>query len=130
MTPSGGGAERSPGVPGDSSVPAGANLALRFVLELAALAAFAGWGWATPDSRVASVALAVGTPLVAAVVWGVFVSPKARVPLGDPARVVVEAAFFGGATAALAATGRPLLAWAFGVAAAASLALTFAFGQR
>ena len=47
-------------------------------LELAALAALAYWGAVTPDSTVLKVVLAIGAPLLAALVWGTFVSPKAR----------------------------------------------------
>ncbi len=48
---------------------ASANLALRFVLELAALAALAYWGFHTGHSLLGDVALGVGAPLLAAVIW-------------------------------------------------------------
>ena len=45
-----------------------ANLALRFFLELAALAALAYWGFHTGRSVLADVVLGLGAPLLAAVV--------------------------------------------------------------
>ena len=53
------------------------NLGVRFLLELCLLAALAYAGLQV------SVVLAVAAPLAAAVVWGLFVSPKARVPRVD-----------------------------------------------
>ena len=54
-----------------------ANLALAFLLELCALAAFAWWGYQTGQGTLAKIALAVGAPLVVAVFWGLFVAPRA-----------------------------------------------------
>lgn len=60
-----------------------ANLAVRFLLELCALAALAVWGWQVPDQIVVSVLLAIAAPLVAATVWGLWVAPKAGHRLDD-----------------------------------------------
>ncbi len=59
----------------------GANLALRFLLELCALVALGYWGFKTGGGLMAKIGLGIGAPLAAAVVWGVFVSPQARVQL-------------------------------------------------
>ena len=56
----------------------GANLVLRFLLELSALAATAYWGFST-TSGVTQWVLGLGAPALVAVVWGLFVSPKAKV---------------------------------------------------
>ncbi|HKV69449.1 MAG TPA: DUF2568 domain-containing protein, partial [Gaiellales bacterium] len=53
------------------------NLALKFLLELAALVAFGLWG-ASIASGFAAVVLAVLLPVVVAVLWGAFAAPKAR----------------------------------------------------
>jgi hypothetical protein len=94
------------------------NLALRFVLELAGLAAFAYWGW-TQHAGLLRWALAVGAPLAAAALWGVFRVPghpgPAPVAVPGAVRLLLEAAFFGGATWALYAAGRPAWAAVFGV---------------
>jgi hypothetical protein len=106
------------------------NLAFRFLLEIAALAAFAYWGWQSVDPAWLRLILAVITPLAAATLWGRFIAPKARTRLADPVRAAVEVLFFAGATAALAAAGAGTVAVTYGGAAALSLALMFVFDQR
>jgi Protein of unknown function (DUF2568) len=87
-----------------------ANLALRFVLELAGLAAFGYAGFAVPDGLALKVLLGLGGPIIAAVLWGVFASPRARVPLpGRAAQIAFESVWFGSAAAALAVAGRAWL---------------------
>ncbi|WP_199523787.1 YrdB family protein [Micromonospora craterilacus] len=87
----------------------GANLALRFLLELAALAALAYGGWQAGGAWWSRLLLAVLAPTLAAVIWGRWVAPKAKHLLTDPARLVPEWVVFGAATAALFATGHPVL---------------------
>jgi hypothetical protein len=106
------------------------NLAVRFLLELGALAAFVYWGWQTGNTPLISTLLAAVTPLAAAALWGRFVAPKAKQRLEDPLRAGVEVFFFGGATVALAVTGAGTIAVVYGAAAALSLALMFVFDQR
>jgi hypothetical protein len=96
------------------------QLLLRFVLELGALAALAYAGWQTPGSVWLRLLVAIGLPLVAAVVWGQWVAPKARQPIPDPLRLVPEWVVFGGATVALVVTGHPILAAVLAVLAAAN----------
>ena len=89
-----------------------ANLALRFALEMAALAALAYWGFGV------SWVLAIAAPAAWIGLWATFGSPKARVTLSTPQRIVFEALVFGAAAAALWAAGRPVwgvilfVAWA------------------
>jgi hypothetical protein len=92
------------------------NLALRFVLELCLLAALGYWGYAVGATPVVKFLLAVVIVVGAAAIWGVFLSPKRPVQLGGAARLVMEAALFALAVAALAATGHQALAVALGVA--------------
>ena len=51
-------------------------------------------------------------PIVAAVLWGMFVAPKAARPLHDPAKLLVELVVFGAAAAGLFVAGQPLWAGA------------------
>lgn len=89
-----------------------ANLALRFLLELGALAAAAYWAVRT-QTGTARVVLAVLAPALLAVAWGLFASPKAPFKGGTAFQLLVEAAVFGAATLALVLAGRPGWAAAF-----------------
>jgi hypothetical protein len=88
-----------------------ANLALRFLLELCALAALAYWGFQTGQGLVAKIGLAVGAPLLAAVVWGSFIAPRAAVQVPVWLWLLLQALVFGSAAAGLFLTGQPTLAW-------------------
>jgi len=84
----------------------GINLAVRFLLELCLLAALAFWGWHIGQSLIARLGLSIGAPLLAAVVWGTVLSPRATVPAPAAVRLLLEVILFGPAAAGLAATGR------------------------
>ena len=96
-----------------------ANLALRFLLELSALAALGYGGAHVRAGLTARVALALAAPLLAALAWGAVVSPKARVRASAPVRLLAELAIFGAAAGALLAAGRTR--WAAGFASAVVL---------
>jgi hypothetical protein len=89
-----------------------ASLALRFLLELAALGALAYWGFHEFDGATA-VLLGIGAPLAAAIAWGIFVAPKRRVHRGEALRWLVELLVFGTAAAALIDAGATVLGIAF-----------------
>jgi len=91
-----------------------ANLALAFVLEMAALAALAVWGAGAGATTPTRVALAAGAPLAAAVLWGLFAAPRAVYKVAA-ARVAVKVLVFGAAALALYATGRATLAVVYAV---------------
>jgi hypothetical protein len=94
------------------------NLGLRFVLQLCALAALAYGGWHVPGPLWLRILAAIGLPVLAAVVWGRWVAPKASHPIPDPRRLIPEWLVFGGATVALAVTGHLLPAAILAVLAA------------
>ena len=100
------------------------NLALRFVLELCLLVALGIWGFSQ------NVVLGIVAPLVGAVVWGLWIAPKAKQRLRDPARLVLELLLFSTAGAALAAAGHVLAAVTFFAAVALSEGLMLAWDQR
>jgi len=96
------------------------NLAVRFILEISGLLAFGRWGWLQADG-VFKYGLALGLPLLAAVVWGTFAVPgdpsrsgKAPVPVPGVLRLVLELVYFSAATWALFAAGLPALGGIFG----------------
>jgi uncharacterized protein DUF2568 len=99
-------------------VDIGPNEVLAFFLELAALAFLCWWGFAT-----GSVALGIGAPLAAAVVWGLFAAPRARFSLPRIGVLAVKVLVFGSATAALAAVGQPVPAAVFAVIVVVNLAV-------
>ncbi len=86
------------------------NLGLRFLLELAALAAVAYWGFVMGATPALRILLGIGGLVLFAVVWGVFASPRAPAKLTGAARVALEIVFFGLAAALLAVAGQPVLA--------------------
>ena len=92
-----------------------ANEALAFLLELGALVALCYWGFATGPGTVAKVALGIGTPLLAAILWGLFAAPRARFRVPPGVVLAVKALVFGAATAALYATGHHTLAIVFAI---------------
>ena len=104
--------------------------ALRFLLELAALAALAAWGWQAVEDPALSAVLAVAAPGLAAMVWGLWVAPASPRRLDDPTRLVVELAVFDAAVVALLLAGR--VAWAVGyaIAVVGHLAVMGARGWR
>jgi Protein of unknown function (DUF2568) len=105
------------------------SLALQFLLELAALAAYGYWGANTGGSTVAHVVLAIAAPLAAAVVWGLFGSPKAPFHLTGIRRILLEIAFFGLAAVALIVSGQVVLGVVFGAAVAGNIALLNVLGH-
>ena len=99
-------------------------LTVAFLSELAALAALAVWGWSAGSGSV-RLLLAIGAPVVAAVLWGLFAAPQAVFDVPVLA-AIVKVAVFGAAAAGLAAAGHPRLAVALALAAAASSLLSTA----
>jgi hypothetical protein len=93
------------------------NEALAFLLELIMLGVLAWWGAQAVSGLAGRILLAVAVPLLAAVIWGLFAAPRARVQLPLAGILTVKAIEFGGAAAALAALGHPVLAVVFAAVA-------------
>ncbi|MGZ4546052.1 MAG: DUF2568 domain-containing protein [Blastococcus sp.] len=91
-------------------------LTVALLSEFAALASLAFWGWTASGHALVRMALAVAAPLLAAVLWGVFAAPRARVQVAALA-VAVKVLVLGAATLAQVATGHPWAAVVFGVLA-------------
>ena len=102
------------------------NLALRFLLELGAIAAVAYWGF-TATTGVARWALAVGAAAAVIAVWWLFVSPHPTVELARPVRFAIELGVWAAAAGALYATDNGAVAIAFFVVAAISGALNWSW---
>ena len=97
------------------------NLALRFLLEIAAWGALGVWGWHKGDNWLRFV-LAIGIPLIFMAVWGIFRIPndpgKAPVAIPGMLRLAFELAMFAFAVWALYDAQLPTYAWILGVAVA------------
>ncbi len=97
------------------------NLAVRFLLELIALVIMGIWGWRQGEEWMSFV-LAIGIPLFAAVVWGVFAvsndpSRSGSAPVETPGviRLAIEIAIFSFATWALFDLDLNNFGWIFGI---------------
>jgi hypothetical protein len=98
-----------------------AALVVRFLLELASLAAFGFWAWHSAPDALRWIA-AIALPAAAAVAWGVFAVPddpsrsgRAPVPTPGPIRLLLEVLVFFGSAVALAAAGARTLALAYAI---------------
>jgi hypothetical protein len=105
-----------------------ANLALKFLLELAALAAVAVWG-ADTGSGLGAVLLAVAAPLVVALLWGRFAAPRASRRLSTSSRIPFELGVFLLAAIALVACGHTVAAVVFAALVVGNAALLTVFDQ-
>ena len=97
------------------------NLTIRFLLELAALAATSIWGWKQGDGLLQYI-LAIGIPVIAASIWGTFAVPddpsrsgNAPVPIPGIIRLIIELAIFGFAIWMLYDTGYSRLSLIMGI---------------
>jgi hypothetical protein len=95
------------------------NLAVRFILELAAWGAMGYWGWTRAEGTLRFV-LAIGLPVAAAAIWGTFAVPndpsrsgRAPVPVPGVVRLGIELATFGFGAWALYDTGSTTLSLIF-----------------
>ena len=86
---------------------------LAFVVELAALAMLAAWGFSTGGS-VTRVLLGIGLPVLAIVLWGLFAAPRARHRIPALKAVVMVLVLGGGAAASF---GVLPLGWAVALTA-------------
>jgi hypothetical protein len=105
------------------------NLALRFLLELCALLALGYWGFHTGKSLILKVVLGIGTPLMVAVVWGIFGSPDAPVKLSASLHLLLELVIFGLPVIALYAAGKHGLSFVFGLAVVVNRLLMYIWKQ-
>jgi hypothetical protein len=97
------------------------NLAVRFALEMVGLFAIGLWGWNQGDGAMRSV-LALGLPVLAAVIWATFRVPgdssssgRAPVPVSGFVRLLIEIIFFDLAAWSLF-TVQPIFGWIFAIA--------------
>jgi len=97
------------------------NLAVRFLLEIAGLAALVMLGWYCGEG-INRYLLALGLPLIAAAFWGIFAVPgdpsrsgETVVQIPGVVRLLLELTFFASATCSLFIISKPILGWMYGV---------------
>ena len=108
---------------------AGAVLTVRFLTEVALLAGLAIAGTRLGDGVVFKIVDAVLLPLAAAAVWGMFIAPRARRRLAEPARIIVEVALFAGTGLVLLLSGLPVTGIVIAVAGIGFAILTRMFAK-
>lgn len=89
------------------------NEALAFLLELAALAGLALWGFSAGPGLGVQLLLGIGAPVVLIVVWALFCAPRATVKLPKVPLMVLRTALPLGAAVAVFATGWQIAAIVF-----------------
>lgn len=99
-------------------------LFVRFLTELAMLAGLAVAGARLGGGVALDIVFAVLLPVVGAVVWGMFIGPKAARRLPEPARFLVEFVLFAVTGVVLALTGWVLAGVVVAVAGIAFAGLT------
>ena len=71
------------------------NDAIRFLVELAPLAAVCYWGLHNHSSWAAKIVLGIGAPLLMAAVWAVWMAPQSEHRMAERGRVLIELVIFG-----------------------------------
>lgn len=104
-------------------------LTLRFILEICALVSLSYWGFQSGQGILMKLGLGIGAPLLIAIIWGMFGSPKAPVPLQGFHRFLLELLIFGLAIVALYSLGKSTLAIIYAVVAVINLILMSIWNQ-
>jgi hypothetical protein len=94
-----------------------ASLLVRLLLEVCALGALGHWGYHATGNRAINIGLAIGAPLVAAVLWAMLASPNAPADLSGEMKLLIQVAVFGTVVIALVASKQIRLATIFTVIA-------------
>ncbi len=87
-------------------------LALLFIAELFVLGAFGFWGYHEVGGF-SKYVLCLGLPLLVAIFWGMFLSPKASFPLPNLYRTLLQLTVFAAGALALYSIGHHSLATIF-----------------
>ena len=103
------------------------NLGIRFLVELAGVAAVAAWGLhASPEPLVGAL-LGAGAAAALIVAWALIVAPNARNRLPQPRRDLVGTGLLLVAAAALSVAGQPVLAVVFAAVVVVNQGLLIVF---
>lgn len=78
-----------------------AVISIFFLLELSTLAALMYWGFHLNKGILMKIVCGVGAPVIAAIIWGTFIAPKASFLVSIPLRIILQIIVFGSAIVAL-----------------------------
>lgn len=106
------------------------NLALAFLLELGALAAFCSFGFTIEGNLLLKLLLGIGLPLVAIVIWAIFGAPMSKRRLKGFPFLLLQLVFFGSAVVVLYLPGQKILSIIFAVLFVLNTSLAYAWGQK
>lgn len=107
----------------------GLNKVVYFLLELSMLTALGYTGFQSSQHPFWKYVLAIGLPLVAIVIWGIYQAPRSEHRLPIPYRAIVAMALFGITTFMLYRTHHFRLAIAFGIVACICQGLAYWWKQ-
>lgn len=105
------------------------NLALAFFIELAMLIAIGYWGFQLKQGLFLRILAGIGLPVLVAVAWGVFLSPKAMVPLAEPFKAIAKLLLFGLAAYLLYLAGSTRWSLIFAIAVLVNTVLLYLWRQ-
>ena len=89
------------------------NVTVRFLLELCLLAAVGYWGFKTQSGWLLKILCGIGLPVLIAILWGMFIAPKAIRPLRGVSYLIVELTLLALGSVALFASGKFTLGWVY-----------------
>ena len=107
-----------------------ANLALSFGLARVMLGALAVWGIVTGDTAPSRWVLGLGSPVLAAVIWGIWLAPRSDLRLDMPWLVTAQLVIFAVAAAALYGAGYFGFATSFVLLVMLNVTLATVWNQR
>jgi hypothetical protein len=94
-------------------------------MELAMLFSFSYWGFHIDKGLFFKIMVGIGTPLIFAIIWGIFIAPKASIPVSTPIRIVLQLILFSCAVFALYVSGKSSLAVIFGIVVVIEMILMY-----
>lgn len=100
------------------------NMLITFLLELAMLAAYGVGGYELASNTAIRWLLAIVFPVIVGVLWGIFLSPRARVQLPYPLKLAGRILLMIGGALILWSAHMTLLATIYTIALLASITLT------
>jgi hypothetical protein len=107
----------------------GLNLLVRFLLELCMYVAVGYWGFRTNSGWAMKIIFGIGLPVLMALLWSLFLAPKATHPLSGISRLALELILLGSGAIALFASGRANLGWIYIAVLAINEVLLFVWKQ-